>query len=108
MLFGAVNMLKKKLGIEVIEKDGCKRTWFKIPSLLIIPEGCKRIGWRSFWGCKKLKKVIIPKSVEVIKNYVFVGCEKATIILRKPKSEFKEIARSAFNGCRYVKEEIRN
>lgn len=126
-------MLKKKLGIEAIERDWC---WFiidrfKTPSTLVIPEGCKRIGCHAFsgykelrnvvipesmkliensafCGCYKLEEVIIPKSVEAIGNYAFDRCKEAVIILRKPKSEFRYIGLFSFDGCRDVKEEVRN
>lgn len=49
MLLIIVEMLKKKLGINAIEKDwidrvGSVKNYFKVPPTLIIPEGCKRIG----------------------------------------------------------------
>ena len=168
-------MLKKKLGIEAVEKDwidriGNIKNHFKVPSTLIIPEECKRIGkWalyncrklekvvipksvckiydyafaacgnireveffgkrvgyssfrdchnlvsiifsenikaidaHGFWGCRKLKKIEIPKSVEAIEDYAFGDCEKATIILQKPKSEFMYIGEKAFENCEDVK-----
>lgn len=81
-------MLKKKLGIEAIEEDweyDCIYNYYKISSTLIIPEGNKRIGNSAFWGC-----------------------DKATIILKKPRSEFKFIGSCAFKICKNVKEEIRS
>ena len=168
-------MLKKKLGINAIEKDwidrvGSVKNYFKVPPTLIVPEGCKRIGkWalyncrklekvvipksvckiydyafaacgnireieffgkrvgyssfrdcyslvsiifsenikaingQAFWSCSKLEKVEIPKSVEAIEDYAFGDCEKATIILQKPKSEFMYIGEKAFENCEDVK-----
>lgn len=110
-------MLKKKLGIECIELDWNERfdfiyDYYKIPSTLIIPKGCEKVGRSAFedWsGCRRrLKKVIIPESVEVIERDAFCYCSKATIILKKAESEFKEIGKSAFRECKDVKEEIRN
>lgn len=126
-------MLKKKLGTEAIERDW---SWFitarfKISSTFVIPEGCKRIGCHTFSGCRELRNVVIPGSMKFIDTSAFCGCYKlekvvipesvdwirwsafshcwrATIILRKPESEFKEIGRWAFNGVRDVKEEIRS
>lgn len=106
-------MLKKKLGIEGIE-----RSWsfdyiylyFKIPSTFIIPEGCRMIGRYAFNGCWSLKKVIISESVERVERCAFLGCD-SEVILRKPKSKFKEIGEDAFSFCKsveYVKEEIRS
>ena len=55
-----------------------------------------------FWGCEELEKVVIPESVERIEEWAFEGCEKAVIILKKPRSEFKYIASTAFYLCRNV------
>lgn len=126
-------MLKKRLGVEAIERDYW--SWFitarfKISSTLVIPEGCKRVGCHSFSGCRelrnivipesvkfietsafcgcyKLEEVIIPESVEAIGYYAFERCKRATIILRKLKSEFRFIGLFAFDGCRDVKEKVR-
>jgi len=72
---------------------------------VVISEGVKWIGSHVFSSCKELKKVVIPKSVEKIGRIAFFKCEKATIILKKPISEF-EVEYNAFAGCEYVKEEI--
>ena len=103
-------MLKKKLGIEGIEVswDLFLHSYYKIPTTLIIPEGCRRIRDGAFSNCEKLKKVVIPESVEKIGDYAFYCCRKAEIILKKPESKFKEIGGEAFYGVRDVKEEIRN
>ena len=127
-------MLKKKLGIEAIERNWnlhyhLSNHYFKIPSILVIPEGCEKIGNFAFYECNRLKevvismnvkkinfgafyncislrKVVIPSSVEVIGSNVFYNCGAAVIILKKPKSEFKFIALDAFYDCRDVKEEV--
>lgn len=105
-------MLKKKLGIEGIEgdlyNDEKLTNYFKIPSTLVIPEGCKRIGRCAFDSCEKLSKVVIPKSVEWIGFKAFFECKNATIILKKHKKNFKEIGVCALLGCKEVKKEIRN
>lgn len=103
-------MLKKKIGLEVIERGWSGHYgigYYKIPSTLIIPENCERIGSYTF-TCSKLRKVIIPKSVDWIGYAAFAYCKGATIILKKAESEFKEILPLAFKDCKYVKEEVRN
>jgi len=127
-------MLKKRLGVEAIEKGsrigGRLATNFKIPSTLVIPESCERIGNCAFYYCQKLKEVvisgsvkeinidafynctnlrkaIISRGVEVIGSNTFYNCEKAVIILEKARNEFEYIGTGAFRGCRDVKEEIR-
>ena len=46
----------------------------------IIPEGIKRIGEASFYGCKDLTSVIIPDGVTSIGNYAFQDCSSLTSI----------------------------
>ena len=128
-----VKMLKKKLGIEAIEKNWDfiraihVHTYFKVSSTLIIPEACKKIGEYSFYNCERLKEVIIPgkverigdcafewcdnlkevvipESVKKIGGEAFRGCKNATIILKKPNFAFEKGYR-AFWGCEDVEEE---
>lgn len=130
-------MLRKRLGLEVIERGGLRaRRYFKIPSSLIIPESCKKIGSSAFEncislrevvftesveyigrcafeGCWWLKKVVIPKGCKVIEDNAFWGCEEATIIImnKSSESDFKYFGRRAFRDCKevkYVKEEAGN
>lgn len=106
-------MLKKRLGLECIEMDwnnhyGNVRTYYKIPTSLIIPEGCEKIGGFAFCCCDDLREVIIPKSVERISGEAFCHCRRATIILKKEWSEFKFIGSAAFFSCKNVKEEVGN
>ena len=105
-------MLKKRLGIEAIELDWKRKRkytdhiydFYKIPSTLIIPENCIRIGEEAFSCCyRKLRKVIIPKSVKIIGDCSFYHCLTATIILQKPKKEFRYFGDFAFEGCSKVK-----
>ena len=107
-------MLKKRLGLEAIERDygyikkmGVVSDYYKISSSLIIPEGCVRIGVEAFKNCWWLEKVIIPESVEWIECSAFCNCWKATVILEKPESEFKEIGEFAFWGQVSVNEKAR-
>lgn len=108
-------MLKKRLGIEAIEIVDWSYdfiySYYKIPSTLVIPEGCKKIGKYVFSGCLNLKKVIIPGSVDRIGDAAFYGCEDAEVIIEKPESEFKRIGDQAFYDCKsveYAEEETRS
>lgn len=97
-------MLKKKLGIEGIERDWCyNRTsnYYKIPSSLTIPEGCRKINFCVFWACKELKEVEIPESVKVIGNSAFEDCIKLEKVVI-PKSVVR-IENWAFSSCRELK-----
>lgn len=105
-------MLKKKLGIEGIETIYPSYYYLKIPSTLIIPEGCVNIGSRVFAGCEWLEKVEIPGSVEKIGDCAFGECKRAEIIIdRSPNEEDLVISSSAFEDCKnvkYAKEETRS
>ena len=128
-------MLKKRLGVEAIESSWSFDSicsYYRIPSTLIIPKDCARIGDWAFANCRNLKevvisegvkeiglsafrgccrdlvKVVIPGSVRIILDEAFCYCYEATIILGKPESEFKYIGKDAFFSCNDVKEETRN
>ena len=109
-------MLKKRLGIEALEKVNWDwkfiYDYYKILPTLIIPDGCKKIGSYTFSGCCEiLKKVIIPESVEIIGISAFYECNDAEIILKKPEWKFKSISSDAFYNCKsveYAEEEIGN
>lgn len=101
-LLEVVEMLKKKLGLEVIERDwggvgyGTKN-FFKIPSTLVIPEGCEMVGNYALYECDNLKKVIIPEGVKVIRDFAFCDCWglKKVVI---PEG-IKKIMEYAFYDC---------
>ena len=104
-------MLKKRLGIEVIEGDWLSddeklTNYFKIPPTLIIPEGCRKIGGCAFEGCVRLKEVVIPKSVKVIEFCAFRDCKSIEKIVI-PGSVVK-IGEQAFYCVKDVKKKIRN
>ena len=126
-------MLRKRLGLNAIEgnADVVICHYFKIPSTLIIPEGCEKIGDNVFWGCRNLKDVVIPESVKRIGNSAFCNCwwlekvviprsvkwigysafyccKNAVVTLEKPESKFEFIGENAFEECKDVKEEVRN
>lgn len=106
-------MLKKRLGLEAIERDwdffeARTENYFKTSLItLIIPEGCEKIGEAAFKGCLWFKKVIIPESVKWIGQSAFYNCWRATIILKKPEKNFESIKDCAFYGCKDVKEVVR-
>lgn len=77
-LLMVLEMLKKKLGVEAIERDWNvvfnPYCYYNIPSTLIIPDGCKSIGNSAFYCCGNLKKVEIPRSVKDIGKFAFEKC----------------------------------
>lgn len=102
-------MLKKRLGLNAIERDwftGGKyiSNCFKIPSTLTIPENCKYIGLNAFHSCLGLRKVIISRSVVEIGIGAFRGCrklEKVTVL-----ESCKRIGEVAFWDCKRLEKVI--
>lgn len=45
-----------------------------------IPEGVKKIGYKAFAACEKLREVLIPSSVIEIEDAAFLGCKSLTNI----------------------------
>ena len=96
-------MLKKKLGIEAIERDwyvgeGLAINFYKIPSTLIIPEKVRWIGDFTFCNCERLKKVEILGSIDEIGYSAFSNCPELGQI-EIPES-VKDIESLAFWNCR--------
>lgn len=107
MLLMVVKMLKKRLGAEGIEKvwnEDHISYYYKIPSSLIIPEGCERIGVCAFLECRRLKKVSIPGSVKKIRYGAFWGCEKLIEVIIPEGVE--RIGYRAFEGCKELEKVI--
>lgn len=71
--------------------------YFKISSTLIIPEGCKRIKYSTFWKCRGLKEVIIPESVKSIGREAFMGCRELEKVVI-PENVI-DIGYASFSGC---------
>lgn len=101
-------MLKKKLGINAIEREWnpiCNPyKYYKIPTTLIIPEGVKEIGRFAFYRCERLREVVIPGSVKKIGDWAFKDCEDVEIKLEKLKKS-RLIERFAFASCKKLMRE---
>lgn len=102
-------MLKKRLGAEAIERswpdDDCSlEDYYKVPSTLIIPEGCVRIGHRVFTNCTSLKEVIISEGCKSIGIESFSGCRKLEKLVIREGVTVIEI--SAFSDCKELREVI--
>ena len=109
MLLNVVEMLKKKLGVEAIERNwfysfGNVEDYFIIPSSLIIPDGCRKVGNSIFQYCTILKEVIISEGCKRIGLDAFKGCEKLEKLVIQ--EGVTDIEYCAFDGCRKLKEVI--
>ena len=47
--------------------------------IFIVPEGVTFIGKHTFYHCDRLKKIVLPKSLEKMENNPFSGCSKLEI-----------------------------
>jgi len=94
-------MLKKKLGIEAIERDwswlGGLVDYFKISPILIIPESVEVIRFKAFSYCWYLKKVEILGSMKIIGGAAFRGCENLEEVEIPEGCEY--MGRYSFCGC---------
>lgn len=63
---------------------------------IIINDGARVIDKNAFFDRQYIYEVVIPKSVEVIDEYAFVGCSNLSKIVIKGEVTIKEFA---FLGC---------
>ncbi len=69
---------------------------------VIIEDGVREIGERSFENCKCIEEVVIPQTVTRIHELAFSGCENLESIVL-PKG-LEEIRLRAFGDCKRLKE----
>lgn len=85
-----LDMLKKRLGAAAIEKgwpdsNEWLSDYFKIPSPLIIPESCEKIGMYAFWCCENIEVAYIPKNIKSIGWNAFGRCSNLKNIVCEKK-----------------------
>ena len=97
-------MLKKRLGIEAIERNWGNRkpipSYFKIPSSLTIPEGCENVGGCAFQDCNVLERLKIPGSVKSIGVWSFLRCYGLKEVVISESRDYVAINYSAFYLCK--------
>jgi hypothetical protein len=76
--------------------------YLNTPSLLVLPDGIKTIGFCAFAGCEDLHTIIIPASVERIERAAFGHCRQLTNVIMRGTPAF--IHESAFVGCDNLKD----
>ncbi len=64
-----------------------------------VPDGIRVIGTKAFAGNKTITKVILPDTVEVIKNYAFDDCSNLETIVKGPESSLRTIGIGAFQNA---------
>jgi len=67
-----------------------------------IPEGITRIGARAFYGCRTLKELVLPASLDTIEESAFFGCSSLSNIIFR--SGLKVIENHAFASCNALNE----
>lgn len=70
---------------------------YKLLTKVEMPDGVKRIEWRTFYGCTALSSVNIPNSVTDIGATAFYGCRSLTSVTIP--NGVTTIGSSAFEGC---------
>ena len=65
-----------------------------------------KYGFGAFQGCKSLKTVILPTSLESIGDYAFYLCDGLTSINLSGCTNLTTIGKDAFNSCSTLKEII--
>jgi hypothetical protein len=65
-----------------------------------VPEGCEWIGERAFKRCSRLEFVILPSTLEAIKEEAFLECVALT---RMTFPGLEMIGPRAFAGCSNLK-----
>ncbi len=84
--------------LEIIENDVFRGNKMVRPP--VFPCDLKEIGERAFWSCNRMEgQLVIPDTVEIIKEYAFYGCSKISGLVLPDNVRF--IGDHAF--CRCIK-----
>ena len=94
---------RKKSKIQVLTKENLREIIknYEKAEIIKIPRGIERIDDRLFYNNKKLKKVILPKSLKTIGESAFSECEKLEEI--EIPEGIEVINRDTFSGCNNLK-----
>ena len=57
----------------------------------MLPDTIKILGYRAFYGCKKLKQIILPTDLHFVFEEAFKNCENLKYLCVKHKSEIFKI-----------------
>ena len=72
-------------------------------TIVIIPEGVKKIGANAFNNDHTIEKVVFPESIESIEKHAFVNCDHLKSVEFKGKSRLK-LEDLAFDHCTDMRE----
>lgn len=104
ILMGAeMKRLEEYRNTEFVIEDGVLIVYNGDDSNVIIPSDVKKIGYRAFYGNRKIYTVILPEGITNIGTEAFAGCENLDTI-NIPDS-ITDIGVRAFAEC-YMLEEI--
>ena len=69
-----------------------------------IPEGITDTGFVMFRNNPRIRKVLLPSSIEIIGNQCFSGCsELEEVVFPEGCTDFRKIEYAAFEGCSKLK-----
>ena len=87
-------------------RDGTRLVWCPpsalVPAVFSIPDGVVEVAPYAFAGCKWLKEVRFPASVESIGEYAFDACPRL-VVARLPDG-LRSLGECAFLDCRKLEE----
>jgi hypothetical protein len=72
--------------------------WYSNITSLTIPEGVVSIGKQAFSFCNGLVSVILPNSLQTIKDFAFLGCANLTTVTIHQDSDMR-LGYGAFDNC---------
>ena len=91
--------MEKKSKKVVFSEDG--RTLVRVPrdfeGEFVIPDGITSLGYRVFYGCDKLTRVVIPRSLTTIPSHSFCMCGLTQVEI---PGNIEVIEHCAFEWCK--------
>lgn len=71
----------------------------------IIPEGVTKIGYWAFGGCKELKEVVLPTSLEYVASEAFALCPLEEIVFTDGCPHLKEVHINSFGFSPWIEKQ---
>lgn len=101
-------IVDKVLVIEAGRKEIASHEFFEGDFVkAIIPEGVKKIGYWGFGGCKKLKEIVLPSSLESVAGEAFAMCPLKEIHFTNGCPRLRNVSSSSFgdNTTPWIKQQ---
>ncbi len=75
--------------------------YYGTEAVVTVPEGVRSIGYRTFYNCFRVRKIILPESVEIIEADAFRSCIFLTDVVMS--SNVKGLGARVFGRCGSLK-----